>query len=159
MKKSLVLLLACATLLGGCPKEKRALDTARKAVEVAAQTVALVDSEVANLFAGASAEALAACETRACYDAKMRRWDKTVLAVVSMKNSLLLVENALDAWEAGSPNGHNNLLGAAACFTDSLLRLQALLADVGAETPALDQGLSFVDNLFGHGGFACPVGA
>lgn len=158
MKLYLVLLLALSTLLVGCPKEKRALNAARKAVEAAAQTLDLVDAEQANLYTEAAADALAACETRACYDAAMRRWDKTVLAVNSAKLSLLMVENALDAWEAGSPNGYNSLAGAAACFVESLLDLQRLLRDLDAPTPVLDQGLGYLETLFASG-YACPVGA
>lgn len=159
MRAHLVILLACSMFLVGCPKEKRALNGARKAVEVAAQTVDLVDAEVAVLYTDASDTAIAECDTLACYDSEMRRWSKTVLAVSSMKTSLLLVENALDAWEVGSPNGHNNLLGAAACFAESLVQLHALLTDLDVKAPALDHGLDYIDNIFGSSGFACPIGA
>lgn len=160
MKVTLFAALAVTVLVAsGCPREKRALNAARKAVEVAAQTVDLVDAEVADLYGEASAAALGACETRACYDAALRRWDKTVLAVNSMHRSLLLIETSLDAWEAGSPNGHNNLLGAAACFADSLATLSLLLDELDVQAPALDHGLDYVDNLFGTTGFLCPVGA
>ena len=89
----------------------------------------------------------------------MRRWDKTVAAVVTMKHSLLTVENSLDAWEAGSPNGQNNLLGAAACFADALVNLHALLTELDVNAPSLTHGLDYIDNLFGASGLACPIGA
>lgn len=142
-------------LLAGCPKEKRALNAARKAVEIAAQTVDLVDSEVASLYAEAGTTALAACEDRTCYDSAMRRWDKTVRGVVAMKGSLLLVETSLDAWEAGSPNGRANLLSAAACFLEGLLQLQGLLDGLGVNAPALDHGLEYTEGLFGLNSVAC----
>ena len=137
MRFALVTLLACSMFLVGCPKEKRAINAARKAVEVAAQTVDTVDAEHAALYTDAAATCLASHETSTGYRACVSKWDKTVLAVNSMKLSLLMVENSLDAWEAGSPNGFNNLIGAAACFTDSLLNLQGLLREVGAATPYL----------------------
>lgn len=158
MKYLLIILSLCALTLAGCPKERRALNGARKAVEVAAQTVDLIDAEVASLYADAATTALAACETRACYDSALRRWNKTVQAVNSMKFSLLSVENALDAWEAGSPNGHNNLLEAVACFAESLASLSALLTELDVHAPSLDRGLGYIDNLFGSGGLACAVG-
>jgi len=158
MRAAFLVLAACAVVLAGCPKEKRALNAARKAVEVAASTVDLVDAEVSTMYTAAATECLESSDDRPAYETCVRRWNKTVLAVVSMKNSLLLVENSLDAWEAGSPNGRNNLLSAVACFSESLLRLQDILSDLGANTPALDQGLDYVDNLFGHSGFACPIG-
>ena len=158
MKLRLLTLSLIALTLVGCPKEKRALNAARKAVEVAAQTVDLVDAEVADLYGEASATALRECESRMCYDAALFRWNKTILAVNSMHRSLLLIETSLDAWEAGSPNGHNNLLGAAACFADSLATLSLLLDELDVNAPALDHGLDYVDNLFGTSGFACPVG-
>jgi hypothetical protein len=146
-------------LLAGCPREKRALNAARKAVEVAAQTVALVDAEHAAMYLEASSAALELCPDRACYDAHMKRWNKTVLAVSSMKQSLLTVEVALDAWEAGSVNGALNLRGAAACFLETLVRLQDLLTDLGADAPSLNHGISYGSDLFGLGGTACPAGA
>lgn len=159
MRFALICTLALSVLLVGCPKEKRAQNHARKAVEAAALTVDLVDAEVADLYQDAAASALVACDERPCYDAAMRRWDKTVLAVNSMKRSLLIVEGALDAWQSGSPNGQANLLGSAGCFLGTMVELHVLLVDLGARAPALEQGLSFVDNLFG-GNLACPpVGA
>jgi hypothetical protein len=143
----------------GCPKEKRALNGARKAVEVAAETVLTVDKAVAVLYSEASAEALAACETRECYDAQLYHWNKTVVAVAMMKLNLLVVEASLDAWEAGSPNGRDNLRDAAACFLESLVRLEASLNVVGADVPALNNGISLGRDLFGLGGVACPAGA
>jgi hypothetical protein len=158
MRVLLALTLVLSVFLVGCPKEKRALNYARKAVEASALTVDLVDSEVADLYAGAATEALAACDDRACYSAAMRKWDKTVLAVNSMKRSLLIVEGSLDAWEAGSPNGQNNLLNAAGCFLGSMVELHIMLNDLGAKAPALDQGLTFVNNIFGAN-LSCNVGA
>jgi len=152
-------LAACVIAASGCPRETRALNAARKAVEVAAMTVDLVDAEVATLYRTEADAALVACETRTCYRNKLRRWDKTVAAVVTMKHSLLIVENSLDTWEAGSPNGQNNLLGAAACFAQALAELQALLTELDVRAPALDHGLEYIDNLFGTGSFACTVGA
>jgi hypothetical protein len=157
MRSSIILLLACSMLLMGCPKEKRALNVARKAVEASAMTVDLIDAEASDLYTEAAASALASCETRVCYDSSMRKWNKTVLAVSSMKRSLLIVEGSLDAWEAGSPNGQNNLLNAAGCFLGSMVELHLLLNDVGARAPALEQGLSFVYNLFGAS-LSCNVG-
>lgn len=142
--------------LSGCPKEKRALNAARKSVEVAAQTVRLVDKEVATLYAGAADSCLDASLTREIYDACIARWDKTVQGVASMKQSLLLVEVALDAWEAGSPNGRLDLRGAAACFLETLVRLQGLLDGLGANTPALNSGINYGTDLFGLDGVACP---
>ena len=159
MRLVLVALLALSVFMVGCPKERRALDVARKAVEATAQTVDLIDAEAAALYTAAAGEALAACDTRPCYASAMRKWNKTVLAVNSMKLSLLVVENALDAWAAGSPNGQNNLLGAAACFFDSMVDLHILLAELDAPAPVLEQGLDYVRNLFGTSGYACPVGA
>lgn len=153
-----VLAAVALVALTGCPKEKRALSAARKSVEVAAQTVALIDREVADLYAPEAAQCLQAHETREGYQECMKRWDKTVLGVASMKQSLLLVEVALDAWEAGSPNGRDSLRDAAACFLESLVRLQTLLDDLGAETPALDSGIDYGRDLFGLHGVACPSG-
>lgn len=159
---SLRTLIACAALLvlaTGCPKEKRALNASRKAVEVAAQTVDLVDSEFSSLYSGAAPLALEQCETRACYDDKMAKWNKGVLAVASMKQSLLAVEVALDAWEAGSPNGRADLGGAAACFLETLIRLQGLLTDLGVKSPGLDRGIGYGIDLFGFdSGIECPGG-
>jgi hypothetical protein len=149
--------LAVAVLVSGCPKEKRALNGARKAVEIAAQTVDLVDAEVASLYTTASDHLFRYCETQVCYDSGMRRWNKTVVAVNSMKFSLLSVENSLDAWEAGSPNGQNNLLGAVACFAESLVNLSALLDELDVKASALDNGLDYINNLFGSS-LACTVG-
>ncbi len=156
--KALILILMGSILLVGCPREKRALNGARKAVEIAAQTVDLVDSEVAILYTEAAVDAIVDCVDSECYSSKMRRWDKTVLAVVTMKTSLLLVENTLDVWEAGSPNGRNSLLGAAACFIESMVKLQTLLAGLDVKAPALDSGLNYTDELFGTGGIVCPIG-
>jgi hypothetical protein len=158
VSRLLVILLACSVFLVGCPKEKRALNAARKAVEVAAQTVALVDTETANLYRDAANVCLEASSTSPEYVACMVKWDKMVLSVGAMKNSLLLVEHSLDAWEAGSPNGENNLLGAAGCFHESLLRLQAILRDLGVDAPHLDFGLTYISGLF-KGGLTCPIGA
>lgn len=157
MRLALIVLLALSTLLAGCPREKRALNAARKAVEAAAQTVDLVDAEHASLYEAAAEACLEASSTRPEYDACIYKWDKTVLAVSSMKLSLLLVENALDTWEAGSPNGHNNLLSAAGCFTESLLRLQDLLRELDAPTPVLDRGLDYISDIF-KGGLVCSNG-
>ena len=159
MKLQIIALALVALALVGCPRETRALNAARKAVEVAAQTVDLVDAEVAALYRVEADAALEACETRTCYRDKLRRWDKTVVAVVAMKHSLLLVEHSLDTWEAGSPNGQNNLLGAAACFAQALVDLQSLLTELDVNAPALDHGLDYIDNLFGSGSFACTIGA
>lgn len=150
--------LALLVLAAGCPKEKRALNIARKSVEISAQTVLLADLEVSFLYTDAAASALDNCTDRACYDGVMRRWDKTVVAVNSMKVSLLSLETALDAWEAGSPNGQDNLLGAAACFVKTMVNVQVLLAELGTDVPSINQGLATVSGLFGEGGIACPVG-
>jgi hypothetical protein len=155
-------LIACAALLllvAGCPKEKRALHAARKSVEVAAQTVALVDSEFSSLYAGSAPEALELCETRECYEERMAKWNRGVVAVASMKQSLLVVEVTLDAWEAGSPNGQLDLRGAAACFLETLIRLQVLLSDLGVNSPGLDRGIGYGLDLFGIEGTACPEGS
>lgn len=159
MKLRITILALMALVLVGCPREKRALEASRKAVEVAAMTVDLVDQQVASLFLEASSAALEACETRTCYRDLMRKWDKAVIAVVGMKSSLHLVETSLDAWEAGSPIGQSSLLGAAACFLDSLSLLQDLLSDLDVSAPALNHGLDYVDALFGLSGTACPQGA
>jgi hypothetical protein len=158
VNRLLVTLLVCSLFLVGCPKEKRALNAARKAVEVAAQTVDLVDTETANLYRVAATECLEASSTQKEYSACMVKWDKMVPAVGAMKNSLLLVEHALDAWEAGSPNGENNLLGAAGCLHESLLRLQGILRELGVDAPHLDFGLTYIAGLF-KGGLTCPIGA
>lgn len=158
MRFLLALALVFSVLLVGCPKEKRALNYARKAVEASAMTVDLVDSEVADLYADAAADALAACDDRACYDAALRKWNKTVLAVNSMKRSLHIVEGALDAWAAGSPSGQANMLNAAGCFLGSMVELHIMLVDLGAKAPALEQGLNFVNNIFGAN-LSCNVGA
>ena len=145
-------------VLSGCPREKRALEVSRKSVEVAAQSVALVDAEVASLYETAAAAALEECADRACYDAEVARWNKTVLAVGTMKRSLLTVEVALDAWEAGSPNGRLALRDAAACFLETLFRLQGLLSELDVRSPGLDQGIGYGVDLFGLDGVACPAG-
>ena len=157
--KALLLILMGSLILVGCPKEKRALDTARKAVEITAQTVDLIDSEVSMLYTEAALLVLSNCSESACYELQMRRWNKTVLAVASMRTSILFIETSLDAWEAGSPNGRNSLLGAAACFIESMFELQILLRGLDANAPALDQGLDYVGDLFGTGAVSCPIGA
>lgn len=157
MKKLLVLALGLL-VLSGCPREKRALDASRKAVEAAAELVHLVDVEVALEYKLVAEATLAECDTSSCYDEKMGKWNKTVFAVAQMKSSLHVVELALDSWEAGSPNGRDNLRSAAACFLDTLTQLQVLLSDVGAKTSTLTHGLSFARDLFDLEGGACPVG-
>lgn len=150
--------LALLVLAAGCPKEKKALNIARKSVEIAAHTVLLVDLEVSLLYEDARTAALAECAERVCYADKMVRWDKTVLAVDSMKLSLLTLDTALDAWEAGSPNGRDNLLGAAACFVETMVNVQSLLAVLGTDVPIINQGLATVSGMFGSSGIACPTG-
>lgn len=155
----LFILALCMLTLAGCPREKRALEASRRAVEVTAQLVAIVDTEVSTGYTAAANDALVDCSTSDCYRGKMAKWDKTVVAVTTMKSSLLLVETSLDAWEAGSPNGKRNLLDAAACFVDTLVHLQSLLADVGARTATLTHAVAYADALFGLDGSTCPAGA
>jgi len=153
-----ILALSFLVLAAGCPKEKRALNIARKSVEISAQTVQLADLQVSFLYQDAAETCLASWDTRASYDACIAKWDKTVLAVNAMKISLLSLETALDAWEAGSPNGRDNLLGAAACFVETMVNVQSLLAVLGTDVPAINQGLATVSGMFGEGGIACPQG-
>lgn len=157
--KRLVIMALSLLVLTGCPREKRAMEVSRKAVEVTAQLVQVVDQQVAGDYALAAAAALEACDTSTCYAGKMNKWNKAIQAVASMKTSLLIVEGSLDAWAAGSPNGAQNMRDAAACFLSTLGQLQRLLSDVGARTSTLAHVLAVGQSLFGLTSDACPAGA
>ena len=155
MKRITLTLLCCMVLISGCEREKKAIKTARKALEVAAQTVQLVDEQTADLYTEASLSALEACGTRVCYETEMARWDKMVKASVAMKRSLLTVEIALDAWEAGSPNGSADIRRAAGCFIGAMLELESLIQGLGAEVQGLGIGIQHGKDLFGLTGEEC----
>lgn len=155
MKKTLLGVVILATLLSGCPKEKRALEVSRKTVELTAQVVVTVDREVATLYAEAAQEALAACETRLCYNGKMENWDKTAKAVAGAQASLKALDTALDVWESGSPNGQQNFLRAAGCLFDTLLHVSSLLDVVGVDVPNLGIAIDLGRNLLGSTGITC----
>ena len=136
-------------LLAGCPKERRALDASRKAVELSAETLAVVDAEYGRVYAEKAAVALEQCETRGCYRDRMRGLDKGVRAVDTAKLSLLAIQSSLDAWEAGSPNGQTNFRRAAGCFLHTLVGLQHLLVELGVNMPNLETTIQIGIDMLG----------
>lgn len=157
-----VLAALALVMLSGCPKERRALNAARKAVELSAETVAVVDVEVAAVYTATAEAALAECENavdgRACYAAATRGASRAVQAVKSAKLSLLAIQSALDAWEAGSPNGRANFREAAGCFLHTLIGLDVLLGDLGINLPNLTTTITVGLDLLGFDESAavCP---
>lgn len=141
----------------GCPKEKRAIEAAQKAVELSAETVDVLDVEFNKFQMEAGEQALEECPDSECFYKRMEPYQKGTTVIASMKLSLLTLDSTLEAWEAGSPNGRSNFREAAACFLYTLMRLDQLLEGVGVDLPNLQYAIDTGVDLLGfEDGFTCP---
>lgn len=125
-QRSISLLLMLTVACGGPPS------AVRQTVEAAAVSHVAIDAETALLASQAGERCLDASDSWTEYDACMHVWYDAEIALRAARASLLSLERAADAWEAG---GEEEWASLAACVAESLERLMSALADAGVDVP------------------------
>jgi hypothetical protein len=123
--------LAAAMLVGGCGPS--AVQHAQSFVSVSSMAVVETDQVVAAEYALAAEQALAAASSMDDYRGRMERWDEVETALVAARASVLVLQRAVDAWDAG---GREGFAAAAPCVAGALLRVATLVEGLGVELPS-----------------------
>ena len=123
-------LLALALYLSGCGGAPRA---ARAALDGTARVLAQTDIIVAHEYTLAAAEALAEAESLEVYRQAMQPWDGVERGLRAAMVSLLTMEVALDAWDAGDEG--EQWLSVVPCAVRAFAHLAELLTIAGVRVP------------------------
>ncbi len=101
----------------------------RSALDVTAHALVAADEVLAPAYRAAAFEALEEAETRADYDARMRRWDAAETAARTAASALRTAETAVDAGD------HGATLAAVPCVAQALHALVETLVHAGVRVP------------------------